>query len=202
MAQHVTKLDDGELLIETDEEYRSRKRAERKGGCLFFIIVLGIIFVAGTILAIVEESKEPKAKTEQTVENNPHPSTSSTQQSKMAMQVVESNPQKINEVQEILEIDKTEESINNNTIETESKVEESPYENDNPKQEFISLDRGKQAIENYYQTAVSFIEMGSLNMAKQCLIEMENVQSMLEKPSSSIDKKINTLRKKIEKAEK
>ena len=202
MAQHVTKLDDGELLIETDEEYRSRKRAERKGGCLFFIIVLGIIFVAGTILAIVEESKEPKAKTEQTVENNPHPSTSSTQQSKMDMQVVESNPQKINEVQEILEIDKTEESINNNTIETESKVEESPYENDNPKQEFISLDRGKQAIENYYQTAVSFIEMGSLDMAKQCLIEMENVQSMLEKPSSSIDKKINTLRKKIEKAEK
>ena len=147
-------------------------------------------------------SKEPKAKTEQTVENNPHPSTSSTQQSKMDMQVVESNPQKINEVQEILEIDKTEESINNNTIETESKVEESPYENDNPKQEFISLDRGKQAIENYYQTAVSFIEMGSLDMAKQCLIEMENVQSMLEKPSSSIDKKINTLRKKIEKAEK
>lgn len=202
MAQHVTKLDDGELLIETDEEYRSRKRAERKGGCLFFIIVLGIIFVAGTILAIVEENKEPKAKTEQSVEKNPHPSTSSTQQSKMDIQAVESNSQDRNDVQEVLEIDKTEESIINNTIGKESSVEEPPYENDSPKQEFISLDRGKQAIENYYQTAVSFIEMGSLDMAKQCLTEMVNVQSMLEKPNALIDKKIIALRKKIEKAEK
>ena len=66
MALHKTKRPDGEELIETDEEYYTRKKQERRrSGWIWIIIILaGLIFYA---LGDVDkdESAPAQANTEQ-----------------------------------------------------------------------------------------------------------------------------------------
>lgn len=66
----------------------------------------------------------------------------------------------------------------------------------------IDIKKAKTAIDNMYLNAMKYVEEGNVDFAKKYLAAMEKVQGMVAEPNKYIDRKVDALRKEIEKMEK
>ena len=205
MAYHKTKGPDGEVLIENDEEYYGRKKRERKqSGCL---TIIGILVVLAAWLAFGDDDKKEstpsQAKTEQKVVANPETKQTPKDQ---PVNLVQNNEPIAEQEVETKETSQSERKPKSNTVIPSNEVitesdnaASSPTTNEEAS---LSPKQVKTAIESMYQNAMKYVDEGNADFAQKYLTEMEKLQSQLSEPNTTVNKRIESLKKAIEKMKK
>ena len=195
MAQHISKMEDGHYLLESDEEYQKRTRP----GC-FSIIIGAIVVIVIIIAALTDDDKKDSSaepvKTEQAAPTKP--------KNQESVKVA-SEP-----VQNVVEEEVIVQEIPAPTAETEPEEEQVQAEESSADEEpVLSKSEAKakakaeikaleQKVTELFNQGKAYCKEQDYNSALSCLQEMMQIKMKLEKPNSKIDTKIGELQRMLQ----
>ena len=189
MPKHITKMEDGHFLIETDEEYKKRT----SGGCLRTIgTIITIIFIGFAFLGKDDESSDKAPATEVVSQES---------------EVKTSAPAKPVEVEKTV--------TNNNVTYSVEEVEDTPVVIEEPKASNVAaeisaaensleaevaavdIEASVKRVKELYKSATAAIKDGDIDAALKALEEMKAIQAEMPKKVNRINNKIKSLEKKL-----
>ena len=190
MPKHISKMEDGHFLVETDKEYKKRTG----GGCLG---TLGVLLILSFIVFAKCDDDDK--------------STDATPKTEVAAQKPETKTETISKPAEAPKA-----AISNATPVVSKSVEEDiPVVKDEPKESKVQTNRPitKEIVEDatasvdieaavkqvneLYKTATAALKAGNNNDALKALEKMKAIQAEMPKKVNRINDKIMSLERKI-----
>lgn len=190
MPKHISKMEDGHFLVETDEEYKKRTG----GGCLSTIAaIIAVIFIVFSVFDKDDEtstnapatevaSQESEAKT--SVPTKPIETEKSVTNNNVATfseEVLEDTPVVIDEP--IVSQGAAESSVADKSHETEINA--------------VDIEASVKKVNELYKSATAAIKDGDNDAALKALEEMKAIQAEMPKKVNRINDKIKSLEKKL-----
>ena len=190
MPKHISKMEDGHFLVETDEEYKKRTG----GGCLSTVAaIIAVIFIVFAFFdkddenttkapaaEVATQESEVKAsvptkpvETEKIVTNN--------NVATFSEEVLEDTPVVIEEP--IVSEAAAESSIADKSHETEVNA--------------VDIEASVKRVNELYKSATAAVKDGDYSTALKALAEMKAIQAEMPKKVNRINDKIKSLEKKL-----
>lgn len=204
MAQHLSKMDDGHFILESDEEYKKRTGGKLGCGSIILIAIVIIFMYFNDDEDKNSNDTESPAKTEQvTSKQSVNTSTSSTTEKCATKDVVpttieSSKTIQYEDIEEISEPEPT--SASPMKIETtiESPEEETIVETIDTKESKAEIREAEKKVNELFASIKRACQQKDVESAQLAFAEMEKIHSST--PSQKIQSKITSASKLIEKA--
>lgn len=190
MPKHISKMEDGHFLVETDKEYKKRTG----GGCLGTLGVLLILsFIVFAKCDDDDKSTDATPKTEVAAQK-PETKTETISKPAEAPKAAISNatPVVSKSVEEDIPVVKDEPK--ESKVQTNSPITKEIVEDATAS---VDIEAAVKQVNELYKTATAALKAGNNNDALKALEEMKAIQAEMPKKVNRINDKIKSLERKI-----
>ena len=190
MPKHISKMEDGHFLVETDEEYKKRTG----GGCLGTLGVLLILaFIVFAKCDDYDKSTNATPKTEVAAQK-PETKTETISKPAEAPKAAISNatPVVSKSMEEDIPVVKNEPK--ESKVQTNSPITKEIVEDATAS---VDIEAAVKQVNELYKTATAALKAGNNNDALKALEEMKAIQAEMPKKVNRINDKIKSLERKI-----
>ena len=190
MPKHISKMEDGHFLVETDEEYKKRTG----GGCLGTLGVLLILaFIVFAKCDDDDKSTDATPKTEVAAQK-PETKTETISKPAEAPKAATSNatPVVSKSVEEDIPVAKDEPK--ESKVQTNSPITKEIVEDATAS---VDIEAAVKQVNKLYRTATAALKEGNNDEALKPLEDMKAIQAEMPKKVNRINDKIKSLERKI-----